>query len=95
MQDLADAAKRRQWVEEKGMKAFTVVNESWALSEIDIIIDSPVSYAAASPKLQRVVVDDVEVPVASIDDLVLMKQGTGRAQDEADIRYLEQVRDES
>jgi predicted nucleotidyltransferase len=93
--DLADGSKRREWIEDKGMKAFNLVNEQWALSEIDIIIDSPVSYEQARANQVTVKVSGVEVPIASIPDLVLMKQNTGRNQDEADIRYLEQVQDES
>lgn len=93
--DLANAEKRKEWIEGKGMKAFNLVNEDWALSEIDIIIDAPVDYEKARPGAIRVAVAGVEIPVISIDDLIRMKEVTGRAQDEADIRYLKQVRDEA
>ncbi len=92
--DLADAGKRKEWIDGKGMKAFSLVNEKWALSEIDIIVDAPVDYERACAGAVRIVVAGVEIPVISIDDLIRMKEVTGRAQDEADIRYLRQVQDE-
>lgn len=92
--ELADGEKRREWIRDKGMKAFNLVNEDWALSEIDIVIDSPVTCEAAIENRVVLTVSGVEIPVASIPDLISMKRNTGRAQDEADIRYLEQVQDE-
>jgi predicted nucleotidyltransferase len=92
--DLAVEEQRREWIEGKHMKAFCVVNDEWALSEIDILIDTPVGYAAAAENAARLVLGGVEIGVVSIDDLIVMKQGTGRAQDSADVEYLERVRDE-
>ena len=91
--DLADGGKRREWIEQKNMKAFNLVNEEWALSEIDLIIDSPVDFEHARQNAVSVSVDGVEVPLVSIEDLIKMKEGTGREQDAADIRYLEKVND--
>jgi hypothetical protein len=89
--DIADAGKRTEWIADKHMKAFNLVNEKWALSEIDIIIDSPVDWATASANSLQVDVSGVRIPIASIGDLVLMKRAAGRPQDEADIRYLTEV----
>lgn len=91
--DLAVEEKRREWIEGKQMKAFNVVNDGWALSEIDILIETPVSFDRASVNVERLVLNAVEVPVASIDDLIAMKRGTGRDQDAVDIEYLLRVKD--
>jgi predicted nucleotidyltransferase len=91
--DLADGAKRREWIEQKNMKAFNLVNEEWALSEIDLLIDSPVDYEKARRNAVTLTIDGVDLPLVSIEDLITMKRGTGREQDEADIRYLEKVND--
>ena len=45
--------------------------------------------------MQRAVVrnlDGTQVPLASIKDMITLKTGTGRAQDESDIEFLERVR---
>lgn len=35
---------------------------------------------------------NISVPTISMDDLIKMKQGTDRRQDEADIRYLSETK---
>ena len=42
--DFSDKNKRYDWIKNKNMKAFNLVNPDWAISEIDIIIDTPVDY---------------------------------------------------
>ncbi len=62
MMDLAEEQTRLSWINDKGMKAFTVVNSAWALSEIDVLIDSPVSYEQARLHQVIVKVGELDVP---------------------------------
>jgi len=79
---------REKWIKEKNMKAFCLYNPVWAISEIDILIDSSVEYEQAVKNLVYKQADDVVIPVISIGDLIKMKKGSKRKQDLADIRYL-------
>ena len=90
--DFADKEKRNEWIATKNMKAFNLVNEKWALSEIDIIIDAPVAYSNARKRARKITVQGVSIPVISIDDLIKMKQAAGRELDKADIQYLKKVK---
>jgi len=90
--DFADQAKREEWIATKNMKAFNLVNAKWALSEIDIIIDAPVTYSGARKSAKKISVQGVSIPVISIDDLIKMKQAAGREMDKADVQYLKKVR---
>lgn len=95
--DIMDFAKkeiRESWIKNKNMKAFNLVNTEWAISEIDIIIDSPVDYKKGHKGLKHIILHDVSIPVISIDDLIKMKHITERQQDEADIRYLRKLKNE-
>lgn len=92
--DFARKEKRDDWITNKNMKAFNLINPKWAMSEIDIIISSPIDYKEASKKMNRIRVQHINIPVISLDDLILMKQGTGRKQDQADIRYLKELQSE-
>ncbi len=92
--DFAKKDKREDWIKNKNMKAFTLINPEWALSEIDIVIDSPVDFKKASKNVNLIVLKDVTIPIVSIDDLIEMKSNTGRRQDMADIRYLKELKDE-
>ena len=93
--DFADKNKRKDWEQNKNMKAFTFINPDWAISEIDVIIESPLEYAKAINNSVKLTVDDVIIPVISIDDLIKMKRETGRKHDQIDIEYLEKIKDGS
>ncbi len=75
----------------KNMAAFTFVNPEWAMSEIDVVIGGPMDYRKASRKTKRIRVQNTTIPVLSVEDLILMKRGTGRKHDQADIRYLKEA----
>ncbi|MEK6591163.1 MAG: nucleotidyl transferase AbiEii/AbiGii toxin family protein [Nitrospinota bacterium] len=92
--DFAKRDKRDEWIKNKNMKAFNLVNPKWTISEIDIVIDSPVSYKTAYKGIKNIVLYDVTIPVISIDDLIKMKEITKRQQDKADIRYLRKLKNE-
>jgi hypothetical protein len=92
--DFADREKRDEWIATKNMKAFNLVNAKWALSEIDIIIDAPVTYSEARKNAKKISVQGVSIPVISIDDLIKMKQTAGREMDKADIQYLKKVKND-
>ncbi|MEW6618731.1 MAG: hypothetical protein AB1422_05205 [bacterium] len=87
--DFANQEKRNDWIKNKNMKAFNLVNEESIVREIDVIIDSPVSYIQAKNNIKYVKLYHNLVPVIGLNDLIMMKKNTGRKQDEADIRYLE------
>jgi hypothetical protein len=91
--DLAVSEKREDWIRNKHMKAFNLVNPSWAISEIDILIDLPISHDEALEHSSTFVLDDVAVRAVSIEHLIEMKEGTGRAQDQADINHLKRIRE--
>ncbi|MEW6162681.1 MAG: nucleotidyltransferase [Nitrospirota bacterium] len=92
--DFAKKDKRDKWIKNKNMKAFNLVNPKWAISEIDVVIDSPVDYEKAHKRINNIKLHGVTIPVASIDDLIKMKEATERQQDKADIRYLKEQRNE-
>lgn len=95
--DIMDFAKkeiRESWIKNKNMKAFNLVNTEWAISEIDIVIDSPVDYKKGHKRIKHIMLHDVSIPVISIDDLIKMKEKADRQQDRADVRYLRKLKHE-
>lgn len=89
----ADKAKREDWIKNKNMKAFCLANPAWAVSEIDIIIDSPISYEKALRHSKTIKIQNrnVDVPIISISDLILMKKKSDRIQDKEDIANLQKL----
>ncbi len=94
IEEFADPVKRRDWIANKHMKAFNLVNPEWAIREIDVLIDTPVNYASAEKGKKVIVIHSVPVPIVGIGDLIRMKEHTERQQDAADIRSLKELRDE-
>ena len=89
---LADEKTRNEWITNKHMKAFNFhkVNE---LKEVDIIIESPVSFEKAQRNAIYFSIDDLSLPVISLDDLIEMKKNTGRTIDKLDIEELKKIRE--
>ncbi|MBL7069716.1 MAG: hypothetical protein ISS34_07660 [Candidatus Omnitrophica bacterium] len=89
---IADEKTRRDWIENKNMKAFNFYKEE-ALKEVDIIIESPVSYESAKEDIEQIKIGDMVLPVISIDNLIKMKENTGRRIDELDIEELKSIKE--
>lgn len=90
--DFANKEKRDDWIKNKNMKAFNLINPDWAMSEIDVIINTPLNYEVGIKNVNYIQLGNISVPTISIDDLMKMKQVTDRQQDKADIRYLLEIK---
>lgn len=89
--DLANVQTREIWVREKNMKAFNFYKDR-ELKEVDIIIDSPVSYESAAAQRIRLKVGRLVIPVISIEHLIKMKQKAGRPIDRMDVAELKEIK---
>jgi predicted nucleotidyltransferase len=88
---IADTETRKDWIEKKHMKAFNFYKDD-ELKEVDIIIESAVSFEEAEKSVVRIKVDDLTLPVISVDKLIEMKQKTGRPIDKLDIEELTKIK---
>ena len=88
---IANAEIRRDWIHNKHMKAFNFYKED-ELKEVDIIIESPVSFEEAKKDTLRIKIGDMMLPVISIDNLIKMKKNTGRSVDKFDIEELKRIK---
>ena len=59
---------------------------------VDVLVDPAVDVAGALARAERRDVGDVLVALASVADLIGLKQAAGRRQDLADIEHLERLR---
>ena len=92
--DFANKEKREGWVKHKNMKAFNLVNPDWAISEIGVIINTPVDYRKAAENLRYFRAQDIAIPTISINDLIKMKKESNRLQDKKDIEHLKKILNE-
>lgn len=88
---IANEKIRYNWIHNKHMKAFNFYKED-ELKEVDIIIDTPVSFKEAKKSARRLKIDNIILPVISISNLIKMKKGTARSVDKLDIEELKKIR---
>jgi hypothetical protein len=88
---IADRGTRLDWIQNKHMKAFNFYKDA-ELKEVDIIIDTPISYEVAKKNKVDFKTDIGSLPVISIDDLIKMKKKAGRTADKIDIAQLKQIK---
>lgn len=91
---LADPATRESWHRDRNMRVFSYWDSTGTRPTIDIFIASPISFNDLWQHAERIEIGkDLQVPVASIADLIQLKEFAGRAQDLADIDRLRAVQE--
>jgi len=88
---LADLDQLRRWHTERNLEAFALQVPGLAGVTLDILLFPPVDFAAM---LARAVTFDIQgtpVVVASISDLIALKEAVGRPIDRADIDHLRRI----
>ncbi len=89
--DFADAGKRRQWVEDKGMQVFSLWDPAEPLLEVDVFVTHPIPFDELWGRSEEIALDQVPIRIASIPDLIALKRLAGRPQDVQDIEALEAI----
>ena len=88
---MADQVTRRDWIQNKHMKAFNFYKDR-ELKEVDIIIKTPVSYEEARKTALTIKCGRLTLPVISIEHLITMKRKSNRPVDKLDIQDLKRIK---
>jgi predicted nucleotidyltransferase len=73
------------------MKALNFYSETLSIGEIDLIVDSPISYDRLKKGAVMIELQGGKVPTISIRDLIELKLYAGRKQDYSDIEHLKMI----
>ncbi|MGZ5152695.1 MAG: nucleotidyl transferase AbiEii/AbiGii toxin family protein [Burkholderiales bacterium] len=92
LESLRDPEQRRSWIEEKRLIAFGLSGAP-GTPAVDILLKHPLDIAAAIERATVQLVDDAPVRLASVEDMIALKQNTGRRQDEDDVEHLLRLTD--
>ncbi len=89
---LRDAALIDQWHREKGLVAFALRDPGKMATIIDVLVRPVVPFEQLKRNALIRRIGALTIPVASIDDLITLKTGTGRTKDVIDIEELRKIK---
>jgi len=90
--DLANPDKVKDWIENKNLKAFSFYHKNENYKVLDIVLVHPLDFEKSFINRTVKRAKDIDIYLASIDDVVKMKEFSGRPQDLSDIEMLNKVR---
>lgn len=88
---LVSEKNRRAWAEEKNMQVFSFYHPEQPISLIDVFVTEPIPFSELKKTFVSKSLDDVTIPVVSIQNLIKLKKLAGRPQDLEDIKALEMI----
>ncbi len=90
----ADSENRKRWIEEKNMRVFSFQKPDRPYEVVDVFVKEPIPFDEMWHDRERILLDNVEIPVVSIDHLIALKREAMRLQDISDIEALERLKEE-
>ena len=88
LDELGDEKKALQFVKEKNLLAYTFFNAKEPLYSVDVIVGDSLKFSQFRKNRTLIDVWGLSLPVVSIDDLIGLKQKTGREKDALDVATL-------
>jgi hypothetical protein len=82
----------KQWHQEHNLEAFALRTEELAGVTLDILLFPPIDFASMYSRAVTFNIGNVDIQVASIDDLITLKKAVGRPVDLSDIQHLEALK---
>lgn len=93
LDDFSDINLRKKWVTEKNMTVLTLYNPKVPYQELDVFVVNPVEFSYAYKNRKQYKAAGLSLPVASVDDIVAMKEKADRKQDRSDISALRKLKE--
>jgi len=93
IEDLLDPQKRRTWQQEKNMISFSLFHPERPFLLVDIFVDNPIEFEKADRAKETMETGGPKIPVIGVDDLITLKQKSGRKQDLSDIEALIKIKE--
>ena len=88
---LLDAATRADWQRSKGMTVFSFWDSTHTRPTVDVLLESPVPFEELWGRADIIKIGSTDVRVAARDDLIRLKESSGRERDQADIEALRRL----
>ncbi|UJS19672.1 MAG: hypothetical protein L3J18_12255 [Candidatus Brocadia sp.] len=90
--DLADYDSVKDWIKNKNLKAFSFYHKKDNYKVVGVVLVHPLDFEESFVNRTVKRAKDVDIYLASVDDIIKMKKMSGRPQDLSDIEMLNKVR---
>ena len=90
-EEFADPAKRKSWIQEKGMKVFSFCDPKDPFKLVDVFVEEPIPFGQMEQEKIQVTVNETPIWIVSKRHLIQLKKIAGREQDVADIQALKRL----
>ena len=87
----SDPDVRQSWVDEKGMRVFSLFDPKRPMLLLDLFVENPIPFEELWGRSEILPLSGVSVRVASIKDIIRLKKKAGRPQDLQDIEALRKI----
>jgi predicted nucleotidyltransferase len=91
LETLSQIDTLRQWHQQRNLQAFALHTPDLAGVTLDLLLFPPVAPADMCQRAVRLDVSGIPIQLASVDDLIALKQSVGRPIDLADIEHLKRL----
>jgi len=92
LESLSDLELLRRWQAERHLEAFALRSADLVGVTVDVLLFPPVEFTGMASRAAVFNVANTAIQVASIDDLIALKQAVGRPIDIADIEHLQRIK---
>lgn len=92
LESLNNLSLLKEWHQQRNLSAFALRTQEISGVTVDILLFPPVDFADMHRSAVSFNIANVNVQVASIEDLILMKRAVGRPIDLSDIQHLEKLK---
>ncbi len=93
IEDFAIREKREEWIQQKNMTVFTVYNPKNPMEHMDVLINLFVDFETLFQNRIMTHYRTIPIPLASIPDLIKLKEHAGRDRDKMDIKALKKIQE--
>ena len=90
----ADEENRDKWIKEKNMRVFSFRQLDRPYEVLDIFVKEPFPFVELWREKENIQLENITVPVVSIDHLIRLKKGANRLQDLSDVDALKKLKRE-
>jgi hypothetical protein len=93
-EELTKEERRQEWLKEKDAKVFTFIHRQKPFRQVDLFLSNPIDFDEAFMKKQTISIEEgITVDLISLDDLIVLKNISGRPRDLEDIKHLKRIKD--